>query len=280
MPGDHEHRMLRQRLRQAIRGYRSLAGMSQRDVARAMDWSLSKVNRIESGTVAVSTNDLRALLTYFGIADAGTVNELVTLAKVSKRPSWCEDRDNAGSIEAAYLAHEASASVIRQYEPALVPGLLQTREYMRAVFAEARLEEGDRLERLVEARLQRQQVLDRAEPPALFFILDEAVLRRQVGDPGTMPQQLEQLAQLGARKNISIQIVPFARGAYVGLLGPFVVLEDADHDSVLYLEAHAEPLIKDDAEVISRYFDHFQQLERKLATDPDHLRTAIASLTS
>jgi transcriptional regulator with XRE-family HTH domain len=278
MPGDHDRETLRRRLRQELKNYRTVAGLTQREVAEAMDWSPSKVNRIEAGIVTVSINDLRALLTLFGVT-AETVNELVEVAKLSKRSSWGRGPAPDRAPEAAYFADEKAAVVIRQFEPALIPGLLQTEDYMRAVVADARMEEGARLERQVQTRLERQRVLDRPEAPKMFFIIDEAVLHHRVGSWQTMPQQRQRLLELGSRKNISIQIVPFSRGAYTGLLGPFVLLDLADRSSRLYLEAQDEILVRDDVEETGRYLDQFQLLEHKLATEPDHLGDAIASLT-
>jgi hypothetical protein len=221
----------------------------------------------------VSTNDLRALLTHYGVGDTQTASNLITAARGSKRSET--------SATAAYFKHEASASVIRQYEPLLVPGLLQTEEYLRAVVADARLQEGLQLERMVRTRLHRHEALTRADPAEMFFIIDEAVLRRQVGSGDTMPRQLEHLTELGSRRNISIQVIPFARGAYTGLLGPFVLL-DLDTDArLLYLEGRDAPLqVIDDVDQVGGYLDHFQQLERKLATEPDHLGETIEKLAS
>lgn len=280
MSQDHGRETLRRRLRQEIRKYRSLAGLTQRDVAVAMDWSPSKVNRIEAGTVAVSINDLRALLAYFDIHDPGVVSELIHVAKDSKRSSLAGGSTSDQDSESTYLAQERAAAVVRQYELALIPGLLQTEDYLRAVFADARLEEGSRLEDRVRGRLERQRVLDQSVPPKMFFIIDEAVLHRPVGGPRTMSQQRERLLELGSRRNISIQIVPFARGAYPGLFGPFVLL-DLDHGSSrLYLEGRSEALVRDDGEEAGRYLDHFQLMEHKLATDADHLGAALAALMS
>src|SRR5690349_10068965 len=103
MPGDHDRETLRRRLRQELKNYRALAGLTQREVAEAMDWSPSKVNRIEAGIVTVSINDLRALLTLFGVT-AETVNELVEVAKLSKRSSWGRGPAPDRAPEAAYFA--------------------------------------------------------------------------------------------------------------------------------------------------------------------------------
>jgi len=125
----------RRRLRAELRNARDTAGLRQADVARAMDWSLSKLMRIERGEVSVSTNDLRALLNHYGVKEKGKVNGLLELARSARGSSFYDqyaDLLKPGFKE--YLAYEASASVIRQYEPVLIPGLLQTEEYARGLF--------------------------------------------------------------------------------------------------------------------------------------------------
>lgn len=271
MPTETGLQAQRRRLQRALRSYRGAAAMTQRDVAAAMDWSTSKVIRIESGTVAVSTNDLRALLAHYRIDDAETVQDLIDVARNLKHPGPQPVADD-------YRADEAAATTIRQYQPLLIPDLLQTEEYLRAVAADVWQQEGAELEHLVQDRLARQQVLDRARPAEMCFILDEAVLHRTVGNRGTMPRQLEHLARLGSRRHLSIQIVPFARGAYTGMLGPFVLLDLADDSSRLYLAGRDRTELRDDPDEIGRHLDHFQQVQHKLASDPDQLQEVLATL--
>jgi transcriptional regulator with XRE-family HTH domain len=253
--------------------------MTQKDVAEAMDWSPSKVIRIESGAVAVSTNDLRVLLSHYGVDDRGIVDELIQVAKSSKRSTWSEYRDIISQQAATYFGYEASAAIIRQYEPQLVPGLLQTEEYARALFRDVNGFSDVTSDRHWQIRQERQEILDRDSPPEMFFILDEAALRRDMGGVKTMTRQRERLEELAALPHVTIQIIPFGRGGYPGLLGPFILLEFTDNDTVLYLESRSETVTRDDPDDIGLYLDTFQAMERA-ASKPDDLPLIISKIKS
>jgi transcriptional regulator with XRE-family HTH domain len=270
---------LRRRLMRELRRYRSEAGKTQKDVAEAMDWSPSKVIRIESGAVAVSTNDLRVLLPHYGVTEQGVVEELIQLAKDSKRSTtWNEYRDVISQQAATYFGYEASASIIRQYEPQVVPGLLQTEEYARTLLSDMLGFPKEKVERQWQIRQERQEILDRDELPEMFFILDEAVLRREFGGAKTMARQWERLEELARHPRISIQVISFARGAYPGLAGPFILLEFTDDDTVLYLESRIESVTRDDPEEIGRYLDIFQGMEHAVASKPGELPAIIKKI--
>jgi transcriptional regulator with XRE-family HTH domain len=227
----------RGRLTRELRRIRKDAGMTQEQVAEAMDWSLSKLIRIEGGGVSISVSDLRSLLALYQITDDGQVAELADLARAARQKAWYTAyRDITSSQYVTFVGYEAAASVVRQFEPTLVPGQLQTEDYARAVTLEYA---ADRVDRLVEVRIRRQEVLE--EPRRqFFFILDEAVIRRQVGaptNPGIMRRQLRSLVESARQPNITIEIVPFSAGVHPGMKGPFTVLEfPSDDEDVLYLE--------------------------------------------
>jgi transcriptional regulator with XRE-family HTH domain len=211
--------------------------MTQDQVAEAMEWSLSKLIRIEGGGVSISVSDLRSLLALYQITDEGQVAELADLARAARQKAWYTAyRDITSSQYVTFVGYEAAASVVRQFEPTLIPGQLQSEEYARAVTLEYA---ADRVDRLVEVRIRRQEVLE--EPRRqFFFILDEAVIRRQVGaptNPGIMRRQLRSLVESARQPNITIEIVPFSAGVHPGMKGPFTVLEfPGDDEDVLYLE--------------------------------------------
>jgi transcriptional regulator with XRE-family HTH domain len=269
---------LRRQLLKELRRYRSDAGLTQKDVANAMDWSASKVIRIESGSVTISTNDLRALLSYYGVKDTDVVAELVQMAKDSRRQSFGDYRPHLSQTLVQYYGYEASAWIIRQFEPLVVPGLLQTEEYTRAVLL-GHGHSAEDLEIRVQARAERQQVLDREQPPQLFFVMDEAVLRREIGGPRVMARQRAYLRELNERPQITIQIVPFSHGAYPGTAGPFVLLEfpGTEGDTVLYLEGRDDYVTRDDPDQIGKYLDIFQRMEREYASNPDQLAAFLTS---
>jgi transcriptional regulator with XRE-family HTH domain len=227
----------RGRLTRELRRIRKDSGMTQEQVAVAMEWSLSKLIRIEGGGVSISVSDLKSLLSLYKIADESYVDELVTLARAARQRSWFTAfRDITSPQYVTFVGYEAAASIVRQFEPTLIPGQLQTEEYARAVTLEYA---ADRVDKLVEIRIRRQELLE--EPRRLFFfILDEAVIRRQVGaptNPGIMRRQLRQLAETARQPNITIEVVPFSAGVHPGMKGPFTVLEfPGDDEDVLYLE--------------------------------------------
>jgi transcriptional regulator with XRE-family HTH domain len=236
----------RRRLRSELRRAREAAGFSQRDVAKAMDWSLSKLLRIETGSVSITTNDLKVLLAHYGISDQARVDALLEGARASRERSWWSVyRDVASPEHLTYLGFESSASLIRNFEPLLVPGLLQTDEYAREVITAIEGPDPVKVDALVDLRIRRQELLARSEPPGLHFILDEAVIRRVVGGPDLMRGQLRYLKEMAARPNIAIRIVPFRAGMYPRLRVPFVIIEfpDPEDEDVLIVENPAGSMI-------------------------------------
>lgn len=229
--------MQRGRLTRELRRIRKDAGMTQEQVAAAIEWSLSKLIRIEGGGVSISVSDLKSLLTLYQITDEDHVEELVALARAARQRSWFTAfRDITSPQYVTFVGYEAAASIIRQFEPTLIPGQLQTEEYARAVTFEYA---ADRVDKLVEIRIRRQELLEESRR-LFFFILDEAAIRRQVGaptNPGIMRRQLRKLIETARQPNITIEIVPFSAGVHPGMKGPFTVLEFAgDDEDILYLE--------------------------------------------
>jgi transcriptional regulator with XRE-family HTH domain len=256
----------RLRLRRALREARIAKGFSQKDVAEVQDWSVSKLLRIEAGAVGVSTTDLRALLEMYEIRDAERVAELTKWAQIARRSPLSVYRDVLSAEFLTYLNYEGSASVVRQWEPLLVPGLLQNEAYARAIIeAFAPQETSERvIERQIEARLSRQELLREPGAPEMFFILDESVLRRRVGRGDTMIRQLEHLRELAQRPHIAIQILPFAAGAHRNMRAPFVILEfrEANVEDLLFLEnPRGDLLDRDDGEELALYLASFWDLE-------------------
>jgi transcriptional regulator with XRE-family HTH domain len=260
---------MRRRLRVELKQARQAAGFTQKDVAKALEWSPSKIIRIEAGEVAVTPTDLRVLLDHYGVRDKRRIDDLIVLARASRKQPWNDYRDVYTPQSLTLFGYEPSASIIREFEPLVVPGLLQTEEYARAILVDTYGKDKETLDRVVEARLERQELLDRNPPPEMFFILDEAVIRRAVGGIGVMRRQLNQLGALGSRPNISIQIVPFTVGAHFGLRGPFTILEfpDPNDDDLLYLEnTGGEVTTREDPKLTADYLQAFWDLEAQ-ATD-------------
>jgi transcriptional regulator with XRE-family HTH domain len=274
----------RRRLRVELRKLRLDGGQTQREVAAAMDWSPSKLIRIENGEVGISSNDLKALLGHYGVDDKRRIDRLVEMARNARKESWTEYRDVHSPEFLTYLGYEGSSKLIREYELSVVPGLLQTEEYAYGVWRDIYHEPLAAMETRWSARQRRQELHERDKPPEMFFILDEAAVRRTVGGPAIMRRQLVQLAQFAHEPHITLRILPFTLGGHPGMTGPFIVLEfpNPDDDDLVYFEfATGENVSRDDPEVTSDYVERFYELE-DLALSPDDsialIESAIAQI--
>ncbi len=276
----------RRRLRTELRRARLDVGLTQEHVAQAMDWSLSKLIRIENGTNGISTNDLKALVQLYGITDEKRIAELLSLARASRERSWWSTYPGIPKTLSELIEYESAAYISRHYEDLVIPGLLQTADYARASTRQlAPLMPPSDVDLEVEIRLKRQELLKRADAPRLFFVLDEAVIRRMVGGKDVMRRQLQQLTEVTDMPNITIEVIPFTAGLLPGLQVPFVIyefLDDAD-DELLYLEnPRGDMLIRNKQDEIRSYREDFERL-RQASLGPqgtiDFLREVIAGLS-
>lgn len=252
-----------------LRGHREGAGLTQRKVAEELDWSLSKVIRIETGAHGVSVTDLNAMLDLYGVTDDGVVAELRKMARDSRgQPWWNEYRELVSPQLARYLGYEDAAVSFRVFHPFLIPGLLHTETYAQELLGAH--SEPDRIRRVSELRTLRQE-RTLSQPGVVHdFIVNEEALYRWVGGPRRMRQQLQRLLDMGSRPGISLSVVPFSAGAHPGLLGPFIILRLKDSgDEVVFKEnAGGDQLIRDDPEQIAQYAAYFEELrERALPRD-------------
>jgi transcriptional regulator with XRE-family HTH domain len=273
----------RRRLRTELRRARLDAEQTQEQVATAMDWSLSKLIRIENGTVGISTNDLKAILAHYEITDDKRTAEMLGLARGARERSWWSGYRDAPPRLIQLIEYESAAFIIRNFQPMLVPGLLQTEEYattmIRNLVPQAPAED---VKLRVEIRMKRQQLLQQKEMPLMFFIMDEAAVRRVVGGGEAMRRQLQRLLDESEKPTVTIEIVPFSAGAHPGMTGPFMLFEfpDAADDDALYLEGPDDArLNRDDAEEISRFRERFEVL-RDLSLGPDGSRDLLRQLLS
>jgi transcriptional regulator with XRE-family HTH domain len=264
MTGYEDPAVQRHRLRVELRKARLDAGKTQRDVAEAMDWSVSKLIRIENGDVRISKNDLRALLEHYGITERGRIDSLLQAARVARELSWSDYRGVHPPAFLDYLGFESSALIIRNYEPFFVSGLLQTEEYAWAIQIEVFGDSPQIAERRWRVRQQRQRLHDRELPPQMFFILDEAVIRRPVGGPSVMRRQLQRLRDWSTKPHTSLQVFPFEYGAYVGMGTPFFLLEfqDPREENVLFLEHSTAGTNPENPEETGLYLTRFLELEK------------------
>lgn len=267
----------RRRLRNTLRRARAEAGLTQEQVAAAMDWSLSKVIRIESGMVSISTNDLRQLLQYYHIEDPQRVAELVELARISRRrPWWTRYKDAFPPEYISYVGLEDESIAIRCYSPTGMPGLLQTEEFARAAAAASSLRTFEPSPSLpppdlvAQIRMLRQEhVLQREHPPELTVVLDESVIRRQIGGPEVLKRQLLHLIRLSAAPNVSLRVLPF-NATFVSMMSYFVILEfeDPADPAVVYAEGAFEQHVIEGS-VMERHQRMFERLREAALSEAD-----------
>ena len=246
-----------------------------------MDWSLSKMIRIENGEVGITPNDLKVLLDHYGVTEQRRIDPLVEMARASRGYSWADLRDFFSAADLMYFSFESAASVIRTFQMALVPGLLQTEEYARSILANTYGYAGDDIDRRWQARQRRQELHERDVPPEMFFVLDEAVVRRRVGGDTIMRRQLEELKRWSEQPHVHLQVLPFKAGAHKAMNGPLALLEFADpkDDDLLYQEhATGAATSRDDPEVTARYLELFYDLEA-MALSPGYTLELLDSLT-
>jgi transcriptional regulator with XRE-family HTH domain len=255
---------MRRRLRMSLRQAREAVPLTQQAVADALDWSVSKIIRIEQGVVGITPIDLRALLAVYKVTDEKLISELVELARGSRKQSWRQYRNFYSPASLTLFANEAVAAIIYKYEPTFIPGLLQTEEYARALLAGLGHDD-EEIDRMVSARLERQALLNRAGHPDLQFVLGEATVSRAVGGPDVMLQQLDRVKELSGQSGIELQILPFSAGAHPRMGGAFTILEFADQnlDDLLYLEnAGGDSTSRDDPDLIADYRRDFLEIQK------------------
>ncbi|MPZ83918.1 MAG: helix-turn-helix domain-containing protein [Actinophytocola sp.] len=256
-----EHRHLRQALRQA----RDTRKLTQRDVADALEWSTSKIIRIENGSVGISITDLKALLLHYEVTDSGEVERLVQMARASKQSAWWQEhRHFAPPPFIAFLGLEASAVRIKQFQSLLVPGLLQSPQYIAVLTALGGVTD-EEARRWAEIRARRQELITAESGPDLSFILDESTLYRQIGDNATMREQLEKLKETAEHPRVSIQILPYSAGIHKGMKSSFEIFElsEEPEDYALLLEQpYKDQLIQETSDETMEFVQIFFELEK------------------
>lgn len=270
----------RRRLARELSNLRESIDMTIEEAAASAGISPSHLSRVERALVGVRAPAVRALLETYG-ANASTTAHLLEVAQASTQRGWWHRY--AGSIPdeyATYIGFESDAARIWNFELISIPGLIQTEGYTRALFhgGVARLAE-EEIERRIEVRVRRQALLQGENPPALWVVLDEAAIRRQVGGAETMAEQMSHLATIAVLPHVDVQVIPFGAGAHPGTPGGFVILgftDPADRD-VVYIETMAGDLYPEgDAEVQSaaQAFDRL----RAMALSPDDSASMIRDM--
>jgi transcriptional regulator with XRE-family HTH domain len=259
----------RRRLGAELKRCREAAGLTQEIVSRHFEWHAAKVTRIETARVAVTARDVKDLLALYGVNDEDYREALMTLARASKEKTWLTDfRDlmRPGN----FVGLEQEATSMRAWEPILLPGLLQTEAYMRALMRSGRSSDPPQvLDRRVDLRLKRQARLRGAGTLQLTAIIDESAVRRVIGGSGVMKAQLISLIDAAQLPNVTVQILPFDAGEHPFLGGSAALLEftESTHPAVIYLEGLAGDLYEEQPSEVDRYRDEFDRLS-VMALDP------------
>jgi transcriptional regulator with XRE-family HTH domain len=251
----------RRRLGIELRTIREAIPLRGDEAARLLKWSNSKLSRIETGRSTPTPADVTKLLDLYQVVDEERREQIALLTREARRKGWWQLYSDIPY--STYIGLEAEASEMLTYQN-VVPGLLQTERYAITInTAQGTNLSQDALEQRLEVRLTRQQVLTREKPLEVRAVLDESALRRLVGGPAVMKEQITRLIELSDEPNIIVQVIPFKSGAHPGtLVGPFVILrypDPADRD-VLYIEGAADPYLDREGEV-ERYrktFDHLR----------------------
>lgn len=272
--------MRRRMLGAELRKSREGLGLTVDQAAERLGWHQSKVSRVETGRSGVRANEVGTLLDAYEINDPQTREALATLAREGKRRVWWAPYSDVITHRyASFIAFEAEAASVRSFQTTLVHGLLQTPEYARAVTNA--LQPGtpqDEIDALVNVRLARQNAtLRRADPLKVWAIMDEAVLRREIGGAEVMTKQLRHLREASEEPNITVQVLPYQAGAHAGLHGSFTILEfpvRSDLD-VVYADSLTSNLYLERDEDLALYSEAFDRL-RAAALDVAPSRELVA----
>ncbi len=273
--------VLRMRLGSQLRRLREAAGLTPEEAGFEIRGSRSKISRLENGRVKLKNRDVTDLLTLYGVTDEALRSKFLTLVMQSNVPNWWGEYGDIlpGWFE-NYLGLEAAAATIRSFEVQFVNGLFQTADYARAVTGLGRKSApGDEVERWVRLRMRRQELLSRPDPPNVWSVMDEAVLRRPVGGAAVMRAQYRHLIEVAELPHVTIQVIPFARGAHAGESGSFTVLrfEEPDLPDVVYLEQLTNAVYLEQRADVELYLEVVDQISGEALT-PDETTRLIEQI--
>ena len=251
----------RRQLGRELRRLREDAGLHLDQLAERLRCSPSRVSRIETARIRIAPGTVHEILDVLEIRDDRR-DRLVALARQAEEPGWWQEYTDVLPYEyATFIALEAEASALRNFEPLVVPGLLQTADYAREVVRYGRAFPADEVEARVDTRMARQKVLTRPEPIDLHVVLDEPIMHRMVGGPEVMREQLRRLIELADLPNVRLQVLPAsAAGTVMNLTGPFVIINLASDAPIVYLEILAGDVYIERASTVQMYTSIFQTL--------------------
>ncbi|MCP2341935.1 helix-turn-helix domain-containing protein [Actinomadura rupiterrae] len=263
------------RLARELRTLRERRGLTLQQVADQLSMSRATVSRLETAQTRPKAQDIERFLDLYGVPSPER-DALSNLASAASRRGWWTAYSDV--FTGSYVAMEHEASLIRSWDPQLVHGLLQTEDYARAVITAGRmLPAPEDVERRLDARRARQALLDRPDAPSVHMVVDEAVLRRPIGGPRVLAEQLGHLAELAAHDRITIQILPFAVREHAGLDGRFTMLSfphPADPD-IAYVEGTMGDVYVESVAEIASHGERFQRIA-EAALPPEESARLVA----
>ncbi|WP_378742409.1 helix-turn-helix domain-containing protein [Nocardia brasiliensis] len=244
-----------------LRRLREAKGITREAAGDAIRGSHAKISRLELGRTGFKERDIRDLLTLYGVDEAEERERFLDLARQANEPGWWHRySDLLPQWFGTYLGLEQAASKIRTYEAHLVPGLLQTPEYARAVVALG-YEDAD-TDRRVQVRQRRQEILHRSDPPIVWAVIDEAALHRPVGGPRVHREQMEHLMRLAKLPNVTVQVLPYSAGEHAAAGSSFSILRFAEPElpDIVYLEHLTSALYLDRRQDLALYLSVMDRL--------------------
>jgi Domain of unknown function (DUF5753)/Helix-turn-helix domain len=246
-----------------LRRLREEAGLTTDRAALSIRGSHSKISRMEHGRVGFKERDISDLLTLYGVGPGDEREALLSLALAANTPGWWQTySDILPHWVEPYFGLEAAASFIREYELQFVPGLLQIEDYARAVIRLGNMPSEDEVVRRTQARMSRQEILGRENPPKLWAVLDDGALRRVIGGPEVMRAQLLHLIEMCDHPAVTLQILPFSAGAHRAMGGPFTILRYSEPDlrDVVFIEQLTSALYLDKQTEVDAYLQVIEEV--------------------
>lgn len=270
MPATANPTVRQRQLGMRLRALRTSRGLTAEDVGKELLCSAAKISRMETGARQAGLRDVRDLCRLYDV-DEATTEELMTLARQAREPSWWS-RYKDLQLE-PFIGLEQEAAAITTYGMYYVPPLLQTEQYARSLIrAIQRKMDPKILEDRVEARMHRQQVLYRSDPPRYRALLDEAVLHRQIGGRAVLAEQLSKVLDAIAADRASVQVIPFTAGAHASADSNFDLLEfgeDSGQDSVVFVESLISNLYQERPAEVARYREAIEYLRESALSLPE-----------
>ncbi|MEV5709470.1 helix-turn-helix transcriptional regulator [Actinoallomurus sp. NPDC052274] len=275
MPERQSPTLRRRRLAQELRRLREEAKMKSAEVAAQLEWAPSKLTRMERNEgKRYDVNDIALLCKVYGTDDR-LRDHLMQLARDGRKKGWWEPYHAMLSEElTTYIGLEAEASSVLSFEPLMVPGLLQTEAYARAVIRGGPAEISDEeVEARVEIRMRRQRALRDSPALRVIAVMDEAVLHRQVGSRETMRAQFDYLQEIARLPRVTLHVIPFEAGAHAGMTSSFHILQfpDARDPDAVYVDLVAGEMFMEDPEEVERFHVAFTGLVGAARSHSDSL---------